>query len=93
MTLKAFTLLTTFLLTGTSVAQQAPTGCIEWVDCASNVPQPLQGSPLPTTLPSTLHCGRLDVPMDYSRPATANNTVTLGFAMYRPESPQGLLNL
>ena len=42
------------------------TNRIQWIDCASNVPVPLQNTGLPSTLPSTLHCGRLDVPMDYN---------------------------
>lgn len=65
---------------------------IKWVDCASNIPEPLQNTSLPSVLPSTLHCGTLDVPMDYTKPATANNTITLGFAMNRPKNPKGLLN-
>jgi hypothetical protein len=66
---------------------------IQWVDCASNVPQPLQGTKLPDPLPSTLHCGRLDVPMDYSKPISADNKITLGFSMYRPDNPRDLVNL
>ncbi|KDQ19583.1 hypothetical protein BOTBODRAFT_443477 [Botryobasidium botryosum FD-172 SS1] len=65
---------------------------IQWVDCASSVPQPFQGIPLPGALPPTLHCGRLDVPMDYSQPFSTNNKITLGFAMYRPSNPKGLIN-
>ncbi|KDQ19580.1 hypothetical protein BOTBODRAFT_28154 [Botryobasidium botryosum FD-172 SS1] len=66
---------------------------IRWVDCASNVPQPLQSAALPTSLPTTLHCGRLDVPMDYAQPLSAKNKITLGFAMYRPNNiPKGLIN-
>ena len=66
---------------------------IQWVDCASNVPSPLQGTQLPAELPSTLHCGRLDVPLDYTQPIGENNTITLGFSMYRPKHPRGLINL
>lgn len=68
---------------------------IQWVDCASNVPSTLLNAnvTLPVLLPSTLACGRLDVPMDYSQPMSENNTITLGFSMYRPENPQALLNL
>jgi hypothetical protein len=66
---------------------------ILWVDCASNVPQPLQGTALPSVLPSALHCGRLEVPMDYKKPIAANNTISLGFSMYRPDKPLGLVNL
>jgi hypothetical protein len=66
---------------------------IQWLDCASHVPQPLKNTSLPVTLPSTLHCGRLNVPMDYSKPMLENNTITLGFSIYRPKNPQGLINL
>jgi hypothetical protein len=44
-------------------------------------------------LPLTLHCGQLDVPMDYSKPIGDSNTITLGFTMYRPNNSQGLINL
>jgi len=76
-----------------SVALYTRLNSIQWVDCASNVPQPLQGTDLPKTLPSTLHCGRLDVPMDYTKPIAADNKITLGFSMYRPDKPNGLINL
>ncbi|KIY65828.1 alpha/beta-hydrolase [Cylindrobasidium torrendii FP15055 ss-10] len=65
---------------------------ITWVDCASNVPSPLADTTLPDTLPATLACGRLDVPLDYSKDLADDNVITLGFSMYRPENPQGLLN-
>ncbi|KAF7970425.1 hypothetical protein HWV62_24169 [Athelia sp. TMB] len=65
---------------------------IQWVNCAEHVPIPLQGTSLPNPLPSTLHCGLLDVPMDYSKPISSSNNITIGFAMHRPKNPQGLLN-
>ncbi|KAF4628966.1 hypothetical protein G7Y89_g9180 [Cudoniella acicularis] len=46
-----------------------------------------------TNLPSTLHCGQLDVPMDYSKPFGETNMITLGLAMYRPANPKGVLFL
>jgi len=67
---------------------------IDWLDCHNAVPPvlPLQ---FPTAnisaLPSTLHCGQIEVPMDYSRPISAENSITVGLAMYRPENPKGLL--
>ncbi|KAF7308005.1 hypothetical protein MKEN_01162200 [Mycena kentingensis (nom. inval.)] len=64
---------------------------IRWVDCASHIPAPLQSTALPSALPLTLACGQIDVPMDYAEQGGAN--ITLGFSMYRPENPQGLLNL
>ncbi|KAJ7157984.1 hypothetical protein C8R43DRAFT_882882 [Mycena crocata] len=65
---------------------------IRWVDCAAHVPSPLQDMNLTLPLPSTLHCGQLDVPMDYSKPISDVNTITLGFTMYRPNNSQGLIN-
>ena len=72
---------------------------IRWVDCAQNVPQsttPGGGSFDASTvdlqnLPSTLHCGRLDVPMDYSKPFCDENKITLGVATFRPVKPRGPL--
>ncbi|KAK0247435.1 hypothetical protein LTS09_017415 [Friedmanniomyces endolithicus] len=67
---------------------------INWLDCHDAVPAvlPLE---FPTAnvsaLPSTLHCGQIEVPMDYSRPISAENNITVGLAMYRPENPKGLL--
>ncbi|KAF7969925.1 hypothetical protein HWV62_25528 [Athelia sp. TMB] len=50
------------------------------------------GTTLPTSLPINLHCGLLVVPMEYSKPISSSNNITLGFAMRRPEKPKGLLN-
>ncbi|KPM41125.1 hypothetical protein AK830_g5432 [Neonectria ditissima] len=44
-----------------------------------------------SNLPEALYCGRLDVPMDYSKPKSPENMITLGLAMYRPHKPQGVL--
>jgi hypothetical protein len=76
-----------------STALIARGNSIQWVDCGRNIPEPLQGIPLPTVLPSTLKCGRLDVPMDYAYPMNSNNRITLGFSVYRPDNPKGLINL
>lgn len=65
---------------------------IQWVNCTAHVPETLQTSTLPATLPTNLHCGLLTVPMDYSKPISTSNNITLGFAMRRPSNPQGLLN-
>lgn len=70
-----------------------PAPKIRWTDCTEHIPEPLQGANLSTTLPKSLHCGLLTVPMDYSKPVSARNNITIGFAMRRPENPQGLLNL
>ena len=68
---------------------------IRWVKCSQHVPTGtgelnLTGVDL-GALPSTLHCGRIDVPMDYSRPMCEQNKITLGLAMYRPVKPKGVL--
>ena len=91
-----FRLISTLLLASLCAALPHLNGtgqAIQWIDCASHIPQPLKNTSLPATLPSTLHCGRLNVPMDYSEPMSDNNTITLGFSMYRPKNPQGLINL
>ncbi|KAJ7463965.1 Alpha/Beta hydrolase protein [Mycena latifolia] len=71
---------------------------IRWVDCHANVPQPIEpalnitGTSFPGSLPSTLFCGEMDVPMDYTKPFdTATNNITIGFAMNRPKTPSGLI--
>jgi hypothetical protein len=71
---------------------------IRWVDCAHYVPQSTapEGSFNASTvdlnkLPSTLHCGQIDVPMDYSKPFCDDNKITLGLATYRPSNPKGPL--
>ncbi|RDW61639.1 hypothetical protein BP5796_11531 [Coleophoma crateriformis] len=67
---------------------------IRWVDCKDNVPSEAifdsTGIDL-DNLPSTLHCGQIDVPMDYAKPLSSNNTITLGLAMYRPKNPKGVI--
>ncbi|KAI1617240.1 hypothetical protein EDD36DRAFT_484980 [Exophiala viscosa] len=68
---------------------------IRWVDCSKHVPDTdialnLTGIDL-SALPSTLHCGQLEVPMDYSRPISSTNNITLGLAMYRPKEPKGVI--
>ncbi|KZP17745.1 alpha/beta-hydrolase [Athelia psychrophila] len=65
---------------------------IQWVNCSEHIPLPLQGTTLPSPLPIALHCGLLAVPMDYSKPISSQNNITLGFAMHRPNNSQGLLN-
>ncbi|KAJ6477205.1 hypothetical protein DFH09DRAFT_1467846 [Mycena vulgaris] len=67
-----------------------------WVDCHENVPQPIEsalnvtGTSFPGSLPSTLFCGEMDVPMDYTKPFdAATNNITIGFAMNRPTSSSG----
>lgn len=81
------------LATGKSTSAVETTPKIQWVDCAEHVPAPIveNNITLPSSLPSTLHCGLLVVPMDYSKKLSSSNNITLGFAMYRPKNPQGLL--
>jgi hypothetical protein len=81
----------------TALATIASAQSIEWVDCSQNVPDPatylnVTGVDL-NALPSTLHCGRITVPMDYSHPISPSNNITLGLAMYRPKSPRGVIFL
>ncbi|KAF2474348.1 alpha/beta-hydrolase, partial [Lindgomyces ingoldianus] len=68
---------------------------IRWVDCSKNVPESsstFNASTIDlTSLPPNLHCGRLDVPMDYSKPFCDGNKITLGLAMVRPANPKGAL--
>jgi hypothetical protein len=68
---------------------------IRWTDCTKNVPESSRHFSTSaidlSSLPSTLHCGQLDVPMDYSRPFCKTNMITLGIAMYRPSKPKGAL--
>lgn len=70
---------------------------IRWIDCSKNVPESsstFNASTINiTSLPPTLHCGQLDVPMDYSKPFCDGNKITLGLAMVRPSNPKGALFL
>lgn len=65
---------------------------IQWLNCTEFVPSPLLGTTLPDPLPSTLQCGNLVVPMDYSKCISPWNNITISFAMRRPQNPQGLVN-
>ncbi|KAJ5825954.1 hypothetical protein N7474_003092 [Penicillium riverlandense] len=81
------------LLLSTNGAAKAPSAkTIRWVDCSENVPSTLDLTGVNLNdLPTTLHCGQINVPMDYSRPLSPNNVVTLNLAMYRPVKPMGVL--
>lgn len=73
-----------------SARDNAPS--IHWINCSENVPSTLDTTGVNfLSLPSTLHCGQISVPLDYSKPLGVNNKVTLGMAMYRPEKPQGVI--
>ncbi|KAE9401104.1 hypothetical protein BT96DRAFT_880708 [Gymnopus androsaceus JB14] len=65
---------------------------IQWVNCTDFVPSTLVQSELPSPLPTTLHCGNLVVPMDYSKGISPSNNITISFAMRRPDNPKGLIN-
>jgi hypothetical protein len=85
-----FTLWTTL-----STAHVVPLERITWVACSQVVPDfpgvlNLTGVDL-ANLPSTLHCGQIVVPMDYEKPLCADNNITLGFTMYRPANPHGVI--
>ncbi|KAF7350554.1 hypothetical protein MSAN_01615000 [Mycena sanguinolenta] len=67
---------------------------IRWVDCHERLPDltaeelNITSPTFPGTLPSNLHCGEMDVPMDYAKPFNAiTNNITIGFAMLRPAKP------
>jgi len=78
-------------------AHPLPLNSIQWTDCAKNVPESdgtFNSSTVDlVSLPSNLHCGQLDVPMDYSKPFCETNKITLGLAMVRPANPKGGLFL
>ncbi|KAJ7930976.1 hypothetical protein B0H13DRAFT_2529711 [Mycena leptocephala] len=65
---------------------------IRWVDCHDKVPEPLAaalnitGTTFTGTLPSSLFCGEMDVPMDYTKPFNASHQQHHHWL--RDESPQ-----
>ncbi|KAJ7118768.1 Alpha/Beta hydrolase protein [Mycena epipterygia] len=68
---------------------------IRWIDCHERIPTTVQmafnvtGS---TPLPSSLFCGEMDVPMDYTKPFNScSNNITIGFAMNRPKKSEGVI--
>ena len=69
---------------------------IQWVDCHNKenvplaLPQLFPNADI-TNLPSTLHCGRIVVPMNYAKAIAPDNNITLGLAMYRPKQPKGVI--
>ncbi len=74
----------------------AYTPAIQWVDCHKkenvplSLPQLFSNADI-TNLPSTLHCGRIVVPMNYEKAIGEGNNITLGLAMYRPKQPKGVI--
>jgi hypothetical protein len=67
---------------------------IQWLDCQNHVPAAFNASAtglMYTTVPPTLHCGSINVPMDYSRPYGPDNSITVSLAMYRPKTPKGVI--
>ncbi|KAI0466534.1 hypothetical protein F4859DRAFT_518993 [Xylaria cf. heliscus] len=65
---------------------------IEWLDCRDHVPSTLTlTSKDLMDLPKTLRCGRISVPMDYSRPHDYENNITIGIAMHRPQDSKGAI--
>lgn len=60
---------------------------INWVNCKDFLPTSLAGALSNATLdalPSTLHCGRIEVPVDYSEPLCVTNNI----ARYTPDNPR-----
>lgn len=90
-----FLLLATLAFTGLTTAQDSDQSSIEWIDCRKQVPLSVDPTAFDLdNLPTTLHCGRITVPMDYSKPISAQNNITLALAMYRPEKrPQEVVFL
>ncbi|KAI1346989.1 hypothetical protein F5Y01DRAFT_319158 [Xylaria sp. FL0043] len=65
---------------------------IQWLDCHAHVPSTLTlNSAELMSLPETLQCGQISVPMDYSRPYSCANSITLGIAMHRPQKAKGAI--
>ncbi|KAH8813875.1 hypothetical protein DL96DRAFT_506221 [Flagelloscypha sp. PMI_526] len=72
---------------------------IQWIDCTQNVPAPIQSALNITIwdnstlgpLPPTLTCGRLDVPLDYDKPLSNSNKITIAFSLYTPVTPVGTI--
>ncbi|KAJ9615006.1 hypothetical protein H2200_001080 [Cladophialophora chaetospira] len=88
----AFTIL--FLLSCSLFCSAAPANAsaITWINCAEQPPFTLNTTSIDLTkLPSTLHCGRVVVPMNYAKPIGPKNNITLGIAMYRPQNPKGVI--
>ncbi|KAJ7784305.1 hypothetical protein B0H16DRAFT_1402150 [Mycena metata] len=75
-------------VTVTTIPQ--PPQKLKWVDCHDRIPTTVQATTnitASTPLPPNLCCGEIVVPMDYSKPISADNNITVGFAMVRP--PKG----
>ncbi|KAJ7646509.1 hypothetical protein FB45DRAFT_860020 [Roridomyces roridus] len=70
--------------------RRAENQTIRWLDCHTRIPPALQGLNITADmpLPSSLQCGEIDVPMDYSKPFDPVANITVGFAMNRPANPQ-----
>ncbi|KAH8823334.1 hypothetical protein DL96DRAFT_1617263 [Flagelloscypha sp. PMI_526] len=69
---------------------------IQWVNCSDNVPEALYSeyaiNPFFTeTLPGTLKCGRLDVPLDYAKEFDEKNNISIAFSLYTPPNPVGTI--
>ncbi|KAK4701231.1 hypothetical protein P7C70_g5010, partial [Phenoliferia sp. Uapishka_3] len=85
-----------FLLATSVLVSTAPTSppSVEWVNCADHIPEPLQGL-LPNStldsLPTTLKCGQLHVPVDYGKPYSKTNSIALGFTTYNPPDALGTI--
>jgi hypothetical protein len=81
------------ILVATSPAHRTPEP-IQWVDCSQNVPQYISAT-YPTlntsAIPPNLKCGNLVVPMDYAKPVSSYNNITVSLAMYRPTNPKGVV--
>ncbi|WWC64840.1 uncharacterized protein I303_107454 [Kwoniella dejecticola CBS 10117] len=66
---------------------------ITWVNCSEAIPLPIQQAniTLPGTLPESLKCGIINVPLDYSKPMCETNNLNISFAFNSVNSKHGLL--
>ena len=75
-----------------AIAHSINSSNITWVDCSQNVPNIFDSTGVDlANLPPTLHCGQIEVPLDYAKPLGVSNKIILGLAMYRPERPKGVI--
>jgi hypothetical protein len=68
-----------------------------YVDCLQQVPQSILDSltvsntSLPATLPTSLKCGYVVVPVGYSKPLTPANSLNVSFSINAINSTRGVL--
>lgn len=94
---RTLVLLTLVVSTVVSATPIAPQPKVQYVNCRDQTPAAIQdnltqtNTTLPQSLPASLKCGYVTVPMDYSKPLAAGNSVNVSFAINAINSPKGLL--